>query len=155
MVAEDIIISCLLVSCLVLFCLVRHCTNKDWPIQIILPCFSIAIRSSRMSPCWMSSSWYACTDLYPASKLSSQRVVDGTKSAPFPLPPPHSPSPILFLHSQVASSPTGQIIRRKKKENFTVFSLSRFDHWAFILTARFVYWCDGFAPSIALFTWKT
>ena len=136
MVAEDIIMSCLLVSCLVLFCLVRHCTNKDWPIQIILPCFSIAIRSSRMSPCWMSSSWYACTDLYPASKLSSQRVVDGTKSAPFPLPPPHSPSPILFLHSQVASSHTGQIIRRKKKENFTVFSLSRFDHWAFIYSLR-------------------
>ena len=118
MVAEDIIISCLLVSCLVLFCFVRHCTNKDWPIQIILPSFSIAIRSSRMSPCWMSSSWYARTDLYPASKLSSQRVVDGTKIAPFPSPPPHSPSPspILFLHSRVASSHTGQIIRRKKKK---------------------------------------
>ena len=103
MVAEDIIISCLLVSCLVLFCFVRHCTNKDWPIQIILPCFSIAIRSSRMSPCWMSSSWYARTDLYPASKLSSQRVVDGTKSAPFPSPLPTHPHPSFSstLESQV------------------------------------------------------
>ena len=95
MVAEDIIISCFLVSCFVLFCFVRHCTNKDWPIQIILPCFSIAIRSSRMSPCWMSSSWYARTDLYPASKLSSQGVVNGTKSAPFPSP---LPSPLTLTH---------------------------------------------------------
>ena len=138
MVAEDIIISCLLVSCLVLFCFVRHCTNKDWPIQIILPCFSIAIRSSRMSPCWMSSSWYARTDLYPASKLSSQRVVDGTKSAPFPSSLPTHPHPSFSstLESQVRTQANNST---EKKENFTVFSLSRFDHWAFILTARFVY----------------
>ena len=127
MVAEDIIISCLLVSCLVLFCFVRHCTNKDWPIQIILPCFSIAIRSSRMSPCWMSSSWYACTDLYPASKLSSQRVVDGTKSAPFPLPP--SPSPLALTHPfpplssrQFAHKPNNSTEKKRKFHCFLIIS---------------------------------
>lgn len=40
------------------------------------------------------------------------------KEYSLPLPSPHSPSPILFLHSRVTSSHTSQIIQRKKG-NFT------------------------------------
>ena len=135
MVAEDIIISCFLVSCFVLFCQALHkqgLANTDHT-TLLLNCYT-KLKDVSMLDEFIMVCAYRFISCEQALFLGGGRWYKEC-----PLPPPHSPSPILFLHSRVTCSHTGQIIQRKK-EHFTVIWLSSCDHWAFILTARFVYW---------------
>ena len=115
MVAEDIIISCFLVSCFVLFCQALHkqgLANTDHT-TLLLNCYT-KLKDVSMLDEFIMVCAYRFISCEQALFLGGGRWYKEC-----PLPPPHSPSPILFLHSRVTCSHTGQIIQRKK-ENFTV-----------------------------------
>ena len=156
MVAEDIIISCFLVSGFVLFCFVLSGTAQTRTGQY-RSYYSASQLLYEAQGC-LHAGWVHHGMSLQKLISCEQALFSGGgrwyKEYSLPLPSPHSPSPILFLHSRVTSSHTSQIIQREKG-NFAFSDYRLLTTGPSYLTARFVYWCNSFAPSRALFTWKT
>ena len=146
MVAEDIIISCFLVSCFVLFCQALHkqgLANTDHT-TLLLNCYTKLKDVSMLDEFIM-----VCAYRFISCE---QALFSGGGRWYKECPLTHSPSPILFLHSRVTCSHTGQIIQRKK-ENF-LLSDYRLVTTGPSYSPR-VSFIDGFASSRALLIWKT
>ena len=109
MVAEDIIISCFLVSCFVLFCQALHkqgLANTDHT-TLLLNCYT-KLKDVSMLDEFIMVCAYRFISCEQALFLGGGRWYKEC-----PLPPPHSPSPILFLHWPVCEHVTSDMFAHR------------------------------------------